>query len=168
MSRASRGSIAHSARRRRGLAVACFMCVLQLGLKADLSDFEQGTNAYGSGRSIGGVYSCTPRSIWLPQLHTLVCTCDTEFTMSMYFARYVATVIGMSGGNGGLHIPNVYVNSPDSVRNNHGIPIRDPPTPREIPPRLPPEPKPSPPLESRSVTPRQLTTSTHPRSNMKV
>ena len=53
-----------------------------------------------------------------------------------------------------------------SVRNNHGIPIRDPPTPREIPPRLPPEPKPSPPLESRSVTPRQLTT--HPRSKMKV
>ena len=31
----------------------------------------------------------------------------------MYFARYVATVIGMSGGNGGLHIPNVYVNSPE-------------------------------------------------------
>jgi hypothetical protein len=92
------------------------MRVLPLGLKADLSDFEQGTYAYGSGRSIGGVYSCTPRSIWLPQLHALIRTCDTEFTMSMYFARYVATVIGMSGGNGGLHIPNVYVNSPECLR----------------------------------------------------
>lgn len=108
------GSIAHSARRR--LAVAYFMRVLPLGLKADLSDFEQGTYAYGSGRSIGGVYSCTPRSIWLPQLHALIRTWDTEFTMSMYFARYVATVIGMSGGNGGLHIPNVYVNSPECLR----------------------------------------------------
>ncbi len=108
------GSIAHSAWRR--LAVAYFTCVLPLGLKADLSDFEQGTYAYGSGRSIGGVYSCTPRSIWLPQLHALIRTCDTEFTMSMYFARYVATVIGMNGANGGIHIQNVYVNSPECLR----------------------------------------------------
>ena len=108
------GSIAHSAWRR--LAVAHFMCVLPMGLKADLSDFEQGKYAYESGRSIGGVYSCTPCAIWLPQLHALIRTCDTEFTMSMYFARYVATVIGMSGGNGGLHIPNVYVNSPECLR----------------------------------------------------
>ena len=34
----------------------------------------------------------------------------------MYFARYVATVIGMSGGNDGFHIPNVYVNSPECLR----------------------------------------------------
>ena len=108
------GSIAHSAWRR--LAVAYFMCVLPMGLKADLSVFEQGTYAYGSGRSIGGVYSCTPRSIWLPQLHALIRTCDTEFTMSMYFARYVATVIGMNGANGGIHIQNVYVNSPECLR----------------------------------------------------
>jgi hypothetical protein len=92
------------------------MCVLPMGLKADLSVFEQGTYAYGSGRSIGGVYSCTPRSIWLPQLHALIRTCDTEFTMSMYFARYVATVIGMNGANGGIHIQNVYVNSPECLR----------------------------------------------------
>jgi len=108
------GSIAHSAWRR--LAVAYFMCVLPMVLKADLSVFEQGTYAYGSGRSIGGVYSCTPRSIWLPQLHALIRTCDTEFTMSMYFARYVATVIGMNGANGGIHIQNVYVNSPECLR----------------------------------------------------
>ena len=65
------------------------MCVLPMGLKADLSDSEQGTYAYESGRSIGGVYSCTPCAIWLPQLHALIRTCNTEFTMSMYFARYV-------------------------------------------------------------------------------
>ena len=40
------------------------------------------------------------------QLHAHVRTYNTEFTMSMSFARYVATVMGMSGGNGGLHIPN--------------------------------------------------------------
>jgi hypothetical protein len=32
------------------------MCVLPMGLKADLSDFEQSKYAYESGRSIGGVY----------------------------------------------------------------------------------------------------------------
>jgi hypothetical protein len=67
--------------------------------------------------------SCTPCAIWLPPAPcgpaaALVRTCvtSTEFTMSMYFARYVATVIGMRGGNGGLHIPSVYVNSPECLR----------------------------------------------------
>ncbi len=60
---------------------------------------SRGKYAYESGRSIGGVYSCTTCAIWLPQLHALVRTCDTEFTMSKYFARYVATITGMSGEN---------------------------------------------------------------------
>ena len=77
-----------------------------MGLRVYLSDFEQGKHAYESGRSIGGVFTCAPCAIWLRQLHELVRTCNTEFTMSMSFARYVATVMGMSGGNGGLHIPN--------------------------------------------------------------
>ena len=58
------------------------MCVLPMGLKADLSDFEQGKHAYESGRSIGGVYTCKTCAIWLSQSHELVRACHTEFTVS--------------------------------------------------------------------------------------
>jgi len=75
------GSIAHSVWHCR--AVAHFMYVLSMWLRVDLSDFEQGKHAYESGRSSGGVCSCTPCAMRLPQLHELVRTCDMEFTASM-------------------------------------------------------------------------------------